>query len=62
MCDCGGVSAAQSGAVSQQIQIAIASKQLSAAKEQGAAVNQLLESAAQIGKSLGSGASLDVQG
>lgn len=53
------VLAAQQGALQAQIQMALASKQLSAAKQQGQAIVQLISAAANVGKAIGSGASFD---
>lgn len=54
--------AAQENAVKTQINYAVAGKQLDAARQQGEAVNQLLEQAAQLSKSLTSGQSFDAVG
>jgi hypothetical protein len=53
------VLAAQQGALQAQIQMAIASKQLGAAKQQGQALVELISAAANVGKAIGSGASFD---
>jgi hypothetical protein len=55
------VLAAQQSALQAQIQMALASKQLSAAKQQGQALVALISAAASVGKSIGSGASFDAQ-
>lgn len=52
---------AQQGAMQSQIEMAIASKQLSAMKQQGQAVVQLLQAAANVGKAVGRGANFDAQ-
>jgi hypothetical protein len=54
--------AAQQNSIQLQIQFALAAKQQSAVKSQGAAVVELLQAAAQVGKSANSGALLDLQG
>lgn len=53
--------AAQQGALQSQIQFALAAKQLSAIKEQGAAMVQLIQAAAATGKAIGQGAHFDRQ-
>ena len=53
------VSLAQQSALAQQISVAVAKKQLDGVRQQGDAVNQLLAAAAQIGKAIGKGASID---
>ena len=53
------VQAAQQSAVQSQIQMVIASKQLSAMKQQGQAMVQLLHAAANVGKAVGRGANFD---
>jgi hypothetical protein len=53
------VMAAQQSALQAQIQMALASKQLSAAKQQGQALVELISAAANVGKAIGSGASFD---
>jgi hypothetical protein len=53
------VLAAQQSSVQAQIQTAIASKQLSAARQQGAALVQLITAAGNISKAIGSGANFD---
>jgi hypothetical protein len=55
------VLSAQQGAMQSQIEMAIASKQLSAMKQQGQAVVQLLQAAANVGKAVGRGANFDAQ-
>ena len=54
--------AAKEQALRTQVQYAVAGKQLDAAKQQGEAVNQLLEQSAQLSKSLSSGAAFDAVG
>lgn len=54
--------AAQEQATRAQIQYAVAGKQLDAAKQQGEAINQLLEQSAQLSKSLTSGGTFDSVG
>lgn len=56
------VSSAQSNAVSQQIGIAVLKKQQDAAKQQGAAVIELLQTAANISKAAGKGEGFDAVG
>ncbi len=56
------VSSAQSDALSQQIGIALLKKQQDAAKQQGAAVVQLLQDAANISKAAGKGEGFDAVG
>jgi len=56
------VSSAQSDALSQQIGIALLKKQQDAAKQQGAAVVQLLQAAANISKAAGKGSGFDAVG
>ncbi|MBX3424931.1 MAG: hypothetical protein KF688_04560 [Pirellulales bacterium] len=58
-CAIEAVLSAQASAVHQQIGYALAAKSLEAAKAQGAAVSQMLASAAQIGKAVDKGAQLD---
>jgi len=55
------VLAAQQSAWQAQIQMAIDSKQLSTAKQQGQALVELISAAANIGKAIGSGARFDAQ-
>jgi hypothetical protein len=55
------VLAAQQGALQSQIQVALAAKQLTAIKEQGAAIVQLIEAAAATSKAMGQGAHFDRQ-
>lgn len=50
---------AQQSAVQMQITYALAAKSLDAAKQQGAAVNEMLSAAAQVGKAPGKGGQLD---
>lgn len=59
MCDTCSVSAAQSSAVQMQIQVSLLAKQQSAIKQSGEAVVQLIEAAAQLGKSLDTGKQFD---
>ncbi len=56
------VSSAQSDALSQQIGIALLKKQQDAAKAQGAAVVQLLQTAANLSKAAGKGDGFDAVG
>ena len=56
------VSSAQSDALSQQIGIALLKKQQDATKQQGAAIVQLLQSAANISKAAGKGDGFDAVG
>ena len=56
------VSSAQSDALSQQIGIALLKKQQDAAKQQGAAVIELLQTAANISKAAGKGGAFDAVG
>jgi hypothetical protein len=56
------VSSAQSDALSQQIGIAVLKKQQDAAKQQGAAVIELLQTAANLSKAAGKGESFDAVG
>lgn len=56
------VSSAQSDALSQQIGIALLKKQQDAVKAQGAAVVQLLQTAANISKAAGKGDGFDAVG
>lgn len=53
------VVAAQQSAVQAQIQTAIASKQLSAARQQGQALVELITAAANVGKAVDRGANFD---
>ncbi|WP_425617067.1 hypothetical protein NA78x_000736 [Anatilimnocola sp. NA78] len=62
MCDTSCVSAAQNSSLQTQIQISVLMKQQSAVKQQGAAVVELLQSAAQVGKSLDTGKAFDAVG
>jgi hypothetical protein len=55
------VLAAQQAALQAQIQMALASKQLSAAKQQGQALVELISAAANVGKAIGSGDTFDAQ-
>jgi hypothetical protein len=59
MCDTSSVSAAQSSSLQMQIEISVLAKQQSAAKQSGAAVVQMIEAAAQLGKSLDTGKQFD---
>lgn len=52
---------AQQNALQQKISISVAAKQLDLAKQQGDAMNSLIESAAQSSKSLHSGRQFDAQ-
>jgi hypothetical protein len=54
------VLAAKDAALQAQILMALASKQLAAAKQQGQAQVELIRAAAQVGKAIGSGANFDV--
>jgi hypothetical protein len=56
------VMAAKDNALRTQINYAVAAKQLDATQQQGEAVNQLIEQAAQLGKSLTSGQGFDAVG
>ena len=51
--------AAKESAVNSQIQFALAGKALDSARQQGAAVTQLIEDAAQISPSINTGHSFD---
>ena len=53
------VLAAKDSALKTQIGYAIAGKQLDAQQQQGDAVNQLLETAAKLAKSIGTGGGFD---
>ena len=53
------VLAAKDSALKTQIGYAIAGKQLAAQRQQGDAVNQLLEAAAQLSKSISTGGGFD---
>ena len=53
------VLAAKESALKTQIGFAIASKQLKAQEQQGEAMTELLEAAAQLGKAIGRGTSFD---
>ena len=53
---------AQKSAVDTQIQFALAKKQLDNIEQQGAAVNQLLQSAVQLSKAAGRGDGFDAVG
>lgn len=55
------VLSAQNSAVQTQIDVAVAKKQLSAVKQQGEAVVELLQAAATIGKAVGRGTNFDKQ-
>lgn len=59
MCDTCSVSAAQNSAVQMQIQVSLLAKQQSAVKQSGEAVVQLIDAAAQVGKSLDTGKQFD---
>lgn len=52
---------AQQGALQNQIGFAVAAKQMDAAKQQGDAMNALLEKAAQLSKAIGAGENFDAQ-
>jgi hypothetical protein len=56
------VLSSQQCAMQSQIQMALAAKQLSAAKQQGQAMVELIAAAANVGKAPGSGANFDAQG
>lgn len=60
MCDVSSVSAAQNSAVQTQILITVLGKQQAAAKQQGAAIAEMLQTAAQVGKTLDTGKQLDL--
>jgi len=53
------VLAAKDAALQAQILMALASKQLTAQKQQGQAIVELINSAANVGKAIGSGANFD---
>jgi hypothetical protein len=53
------VLSAQNSAVRTQIDVAVAKKQLTAAKQQGAAIVELLQAAATVGKAPGQGTHFD---
>jgi hypothetical protein len=53
------VMAAKQAALQAQILMALAGKQLSAQKQQGQAMVELIKSAANVGKAIGSGANFD---
>ena len=53
------VLSAQQCALQSQIQMAVASKQLGAAKQQGQAMVALINAAANVGKAIGQGANFD---
>lgn len=53
---------AQQSSLRSQIDITVAAKQLEADKSQGAAIVQLIQSAATIGKASGQGGKFDAQG
>lgn len=59
MCDTSSVSAAQQSALQTQIQISVLAKQQSAVKQTGQAAIELLQAAAQVGKSLDTGTQFD---
>ncbi|MCA9270949.1 MAG: hypothetical protein KDA41_20855 [Planctomycetales bacterium] len=56
------VIAAKESAIQTQVQFALAAKSLSAQKQQGEAMVQLVEAVAQMGKSLGRGLLFDAAG
>lgn len=58
-CAISSVLAAKESALKTQIGFAIAGKQLDAQQQHGDAVNQLLEAAAKLSKSIGTGAGFD---
>jgi hypothetical protein len=60
MCDTSSVSAAQNSAVQTQIMISVLGKAQAADKQAGQAIQQMLQSAAQIGKTLDTGKQLDL--
>ena len=62
MCDTCSVSAAQQSALQTQIQVSVLLKQQSAVKQQGAAAIELIQAAAQVGKSLDTGKVFDAVG
>jgi IS4 transposase len=62
MCDVSCVSAAQQSAVQTQIQVSVMLKQQQATKQQGAAAVELIQSAAQMSKSLDTGKVFDAVG
>ena len=55
------VLSAQQSALQQKISVSVTAKQLDLAKQQGDAMNALIESAGQLGKSLHSGTRFDAQ-
>jgi hypothetical protein len=58
----GSVMLAQQSALASQVGTEVAKKQLDAIQAQGDAVNQLLQSAAQLSKAIGKGEGLDAVG
>ncbi len=54
-----GLLAAQQGSWDSRISIAVAAKQLDAQRQQGHAVNSLLEAAVQLSKEVGAGGQFD---
>ena len=62
MCDTCCVSSAQQAALQTQIQVSVLLKQQSAAKQQGAAAVEMIQAAAQVGKSLDTGKAFDAVG
>ena len=61
-CAIGSVVAAKDAAVKTEIAYAVQAKALDAVRQQGDAATQLVEQAAQLGKSLGTGARFDAVG
>lgn len=55
----GSVTDAQASALREQIQMAVARKQLDASKAQGGAIVELLQAAVRIGKATGKGDQFD---
>ena len=58
----GSVLAAKDSAVKSQIGFAVQAKMLTASKQQGEAVNQLLQAAAELSKAVGKGLRFDALG
>jgi hypothetical protein len=56
------VLSAKENALRAQVTFAVAAKQLDAVEQQGDAINQLIEQAAQLGKSLDTGKRFDAAG
>ena len=60
MCDTSSVSAAQNSAVQTQILISVLGKQQATVKQSGQAAVQMIQAAAQVGKTLDTGKQLDL--